>query len=88
MSELSSSREQVARKQPVEMEDPETRERLVVNTSKPDFRSAFKENADRAAAELDREFRRCQVDVIDVETGRPYTEPLMRFFQQRMRRFR
>jgi uncharacterized protein (DUF58 family) len=72
----------------VELEDPETGERLVVNTSNPDFRSAFKEKADRAAAELDREFRRCQVDVIDVETGRPYTEPLMRFFQQRMRRFR
>jgi uncharacterized protein (DUF58 family) len=72
----------------VELEDPETGDRLVVNTSNPDFRSTFRENAERATAELDREFRRCQVDVIDVETGHPYTEPLMRFFQQRMRRFR
>jgi uncharacterized protein (DUF58 family) len=72
----------------VEMEDPETGRRLVVNTSDPGFRAAFREgSADRLAA-LDREFRRCQVDVIDVETGRPYVEPLMRFFKQRLRRFR
>jgi uncharacterized protein (DUF58 family) len=70
------------------MEDPETGERLVVNTSNPAFREAFAEKAKRRRSELDRDFRRCQVDVIDIETGRPYVEPLMRFFQQRMRRFR
>jgi uncharacterized protein (DUF58 family) len=72
----------------VEMEDPETGDRLVVNTSDPDFREAFRERSRRRLAELDREFRRSRVDVIDVETGRPYVEPLMRFFKQRMRRLR
>jgi uncharacterized protein (DUF58 family) len=72
----------------LEMEDPETGERLVVNTSNPAFREAFAEKAKRRRSDLDRDFRRCQVDVIDIETGRPYVEPLMRFFQQRMRRFR
>jgi len=72
----------------VEMEDPETGERLVVNTSDASFRKAFHERSRRRMAELDREFRRSRVDVIDVETGRPYVEPLMRFFKQRMRRFR
>jgi uncharacterized protein (DUF58 family) len=72
----------------VEMEDPETGERLVLNTSDPGFREAFQEGSRRRLAELDREFRRSRVDVIDVETGRPYVEPLMRFFKQRLRRFR
>ncbi len=72
----------------VEMEDPESGERLVVNTSDPAFREAFQEKARRRREELDREFRRSQVDVIDVETGSPYVEPLMRFFKKRLRRFR
>jgi uncharacterized protein (DUF58 family) len=72
----------------LEMEDPETGERLVVNTSDPAFREAFAQSAKRRREDLDRDFRRCQVDVIDIETGQPYVEPLMRFFQRRMRRFR
>jgi uncharacterized protein (DUF58 family) len=72
----------------LEMEDPESGERLVVNTSSPAFREAFSDRNRRREAELERDFRRCQVDLIDIETGQPYVEPLMRFFQQRMRRFR
>jgi uncharacterized protein (DUF58 family) len=72
----------------VEMEDPETGERLVVNTSDPGLRDAFRERAEDDRKAMDRMFRRAQVDVVDVETGRPYVEPLMRFFRQRMRRFR
>ena len=70
------------------MEDPETGERIVVNTSNQDFRDAFRERAKETREELDREFRRSKVDVIDIETGEPYVKPLMRFFQKRMRRFR
>lgn len=72
----------------LEMEDPETGEGLVVDTSDPEFREAFSRDSGESAAELDRLFRRSNVDVIDVETGRPYVEPLMRFFKDRMRRFR
>jgi len=70
----------------VEMEDPETGDRLVVNTSDPGFREAFRDRSQRRLADLDRDFRRCKVDVVDVETGRPYVEPLMRFFRERARR--
>ena len=72
----------------MEMEDPETGERLVVNTSDPGFQEAFRRNSRQARADLDREFVRSRVDLIDIETGQPYVEPLMRFFRQRMRRFR
>jgi len=72
----------------VELEDPETGERLVVDTSDRGLREAFRRRAEDDRKTMDRIFRRAQVDVIDVETGRPYVEPLMRFFRQRMRRFR
>lgn len=72
----------------VEMEDPESGERMVIDTSNQEFRDAYRTGAERSRAELDRDFRRCQVDVVDIRTGEPYVEPLMRFFQKRMRRIR
>jgi len=70
----------------LELEDPETGERIVVNTSSADFRSAFADRVGQRAQELDRELRRSKVDVIDIESGEPYVKPLMRFFQDRARR--
>jgi uncharacterized protein (DUF58 family) len=58
----------------------------MVDTSDVDFRQRFAERVERRRAELDRALRRSKVDVVDVETGRPYVEPLMRFFRERARR--
>lgn len=70
----------------VELEDPETGERIVVNTSNRTFRSAFRAVDAARRESLDRLLRRSKVDVIDVSTGEPWVKPLMRFFQGRMRR--
>lgn len=72
----------------LELEDPETGERVVVNTSNPRFREAFEERSQRSRTSLDRTLRKSRVDVIDIRTGQPYVQPLMRFFQERMRRQR
>lgn len=72
----------------LDLEDPETGERVTVNTSNPEFRAAFGRRVEGARAALDESLRRSKVDVIDIETGRPYVKPLMRFFQERMRRRR
>jgi len=72
----------------VELEDPETGERVVVDTSSHAFRVAFQDVDARRRHALDRTLRRSKVDVIDIETGEPYVKPLMRFFQERMRRRR
>jgi uncharacterized protein (DUF58 family) len=70
----------------LELEDPESGERVTVNTSSAVFRSTFRSvNATRREA-LDRTLRRSKVDVIDISTGEPWVKPLMRFFQARMRR--
>ena len=70
----------------VELEDAETGERLVVDTSNRDFRAAFASRGEEARAEQDRTFRRSKVDVVDLGPGRPYLRPLMRFFEERGRR--
>ena len=70
----------------LELEDPETRDRVVVNTSDPQFRMAFATRVANERNELDRALRKSKVDVIDIETGEPYVQPLMRFFQDRARR--
>jgi uncharacterized protein (DUF58 family) len=70
----------------LELEDPETGRRVVVNTSSEDFRKAFRERVARRRGEIDRALRRSKVDVIDIETGEPYVRPLMRFFQERASR--
>ncbi len=72
----------------VEMEDPETGRRVVVNTSKASFREAFRAKVAARREDLDRRLRRSKVDVIDIHTGEAYEKPLMRFFQERARRRR
>jgi uncharacterized protein (DUF58 family) len=70
----------------LELEDPETGERVLVDTSSATFRTAFAGVVASRQTQLDRALRRSKVDVIDVETGRPYVRALMRFFEDRMRR--
>lgn len=72
----------------VEFEDAESGEHLMVNTSDRDFRAAFQQRAAQNRAALDRIFKQTKVDVIDIETGQQYVDPLMRFFKERARRFR
>jgi uncharacterized protein (DUF58 family) len=72
----------------VEFEDAESGERLLLNTSDREFRKVFEERVAQTGAAMDRMFRRTKVDVINVDTGQPYVEPLMKFFKERARRFR
>lgn len=72
----------------VELEDAESGEHLVVNTSDAAFRQALAEHTQRLRADREQAFRKARVDVIEVETGDPYFDSLRRFFKQRARRFR
>ena len=72
----------------LELEDPETEERIVVNTSSGRFRDAFSRTVHARRERLDDELRRSGVDLIDIETGVSYVEPLRRFFRERIRRLR
>jgi uncharacterized protein (DUF58 family) len=70
----------------VELEEAETGERYVVDTSDAHLRKAFAESAAVARVARDRWLHAANVDAIMVTTDRPYTEALLRFFRMRGRR--
>lgn len=71
----------------VEMEDPETGELVVFDTSGPEARAAERE-AKKAADARQALFRRLDMDAIAVRTDRPYLRALSTFFEARARRLR
>ncbi len=72
----------------VDFEDPESGQRLVVNTAARSFRERFSREREGARARQDELFRRSGVDTIDIRTGVPYESALRRFFEERGRRVR
>lgn len=72
----------------VSLEDAETGERLVVDAADLEFRRVFAGRARAFRANLERTFRRYEVDFVPIRNGRPYLIPLVKFFKERERRFR
>jgi len=70
----------------VEFEDPETGEKIVVNTSSARFRERFEELARDGRKSTEDGLRRSGVDLVDLGTGEPYDQALRRFFRERERR--
>ena len=71
----------------VEMEDPETGELVVFDTSGAEAR-AFAKEARRGLEARQALFRRLDMDGIAVRTDRPYLKALSAFFEARARRLR
>jgi uncharacterized protein (DUF58 family) len=70
------------------LRDPETGERVVVDTSSAGTRERFSRLVRAEAERATRLFRRLGVDEIRVGTDAPYTSALLAFFQRRERRKR
>ncbi len=70
----------------VAVEDPETGERGVVDSSSAAVRRAYAEAAARFRERLLETVRRAGVDVLELSTGEDYERPLVRFFRERARR--
>ena len=70
----------------VELYDPETGEQLLVDTTSRDFRTRFGRLTAGRREQLLTDFRKLGIDVVDVETGQSFVEPLRRFFRQRGKR--
>jgi uncharacterized protein (DUF58 family) len=72
----------------LELEDAETGDPLVLDTSSPDTRRRFTLNQVDIRNEVERTFKKALLDRIEVATDRSYVEPLITFFRKRARRFR
>ena len=70
----------------VTLEDAETGETVVVDTSRKDVRQAFRSRSDEGTGAREQILRRLKVDTIEVKTGEPYVENLRRFFARRRKR--
>lgn len=72
----------------IELEDAETGERILIDTTDAGLRQDFSLQAGAEREARERVLRRINIDRIDIRTDQSYAEPLIRFFRQRARRFR
>ena len=70
----------------VELEDPETGELVLVDSSSPSVRRAFASTAEAEHAELLKFFRKNAMDVLEVSTDRPYIDGVRALFKRRARK--
>lgn len=72
----------------VELEDAETGEIVLLDTSDSGLRQSF--TAERSQSKTDRQrlLRSMNVDYIDIRTDVSYVEPIIQFFRMRAKRFR
>jgi hypothetical protein len=65
--------------------DPESAAWRRVDTDDPALREHFARSAAQFDSGLDRTLRERGADLLRLETGRPYAEPLLTFFRRRER---
>jgi uncharacterized protein (DUF58 family) len=70
----------------LEMEDPETGDFILVDTSSPAFQRDFLEAVGARRAERDQQLRRAQVEKIEVLAGGDIVAPLLQYFRKRNRK--
>ncbi len=70
------------------LEDSETGEQIVVNTSARATRAAYAHLMDKRRAELEKVLRKFRIDSISLRTDEDYLKPLRTFFRQRERRLK
>lgn len=71
----------------LELEDLETGEVVLIDTSVGEIRDTVAENALSEKSRLERFFKSIGMDYIDIYTDRSYIKPLTKFFKMRARRF-
>lgn len=70
----------------LELQDAETGEVVIIDTYDARLRERFTRQNTLMQSDLERSFRRLQVDHIPVRTDRPYIDPLVQFFERRASR--
>ncbi|MCF7858207.1 MAG: DUF58 domain-containing protein [Candidatus Cloacimonetes bacterium] len=67
------------------LKDPESGELLTINSSNPELREKYKQKVSRENEELQETFRKMRIDLLILETDKPYVPELMKFFKFRIR---
>lgn len=85
VTEDPTEKEFPALSSPLEIEDAETGERFVMGTGKL-FRQKYKVQSEKRKEDREKVFASVGLDHMDLETGKPYINSLIRFFKTRERR--
>lgn len=72
----------------VQLQDPESGELVLVDTSSRAVRDAFAARAQTETADLHRNLKRWGIDILDLSTDRPYIDDVRALFQRRRTRSR
>ena len=72
----------------LELEDPETSERVLVNARSRAVREAVADRSRERRQTLERVLTSSGIDSIRLRTDEPYVDPIVRFFRDRAKRFR
>ena len=72
----------------INLEDEETGEQILVDTSDDDFREKYAALVGKHTNELLGKFKKNKIDVIEFNTNETSVKPLKRFFKQRAKRIR
>jgi len=72
----------------IELEDAETGEEILLNTSDREIRRLFSQRTNEAMLQREKLFKSMNVDSIVIRTDESYFEPLIKFFRMRAKRFR
>ena len=67
----------------VELEDPESGELALVDTSDSSVRAAFAECSRRKTEDLKKFFAKSSIDTLDLSTDRPYIDEVRALFKRR-----
>ncbi|MBL7077921.1 MAG: DUF58 domain-containing protein [Kiritimatiellae bacterium] len=70
----------------IEVQDPETGDLCLLDTSSRQVREAFREQGEARFQDLVRQFRRLKVDTIWASTDRPFIDDVRKLFKQRQSR--
>lgn len=71
----------------IELEDLETGEVMLIDTSQQAIRKSISDNASGEKLKLERFFKSIGMDFIDIYTHESYVRPLTKFFRMRAKRF-
>jgi len=72
----------------VELQDAETGELCILDTSRSDLRHRYRDNAQKRIKDRNEIFTLTGIDHIDISTGTPYAKELVKFFLKRQKRSR
>ena len=70
------------------MEDAETSEEILVDTSDPGFRQQYSNMARKEREERERTYKQLGINSIEISTHKDYVDPLVKFFRKRAKAIR